>query len=318
MTVSASGDALWPLLSDLGAAIAAPEAEPSPYAALLTRLSAHCGATAELWRVEGVEGVAAGWQLLAQSTSGLPGVPVPKAPSVAATSAAAALRPIAITRPFQQLALPLLVRGRLQGILSLHAADGPLLAWQGALEHLAPLLALALHADSPPGTTEETALAQVATLASGAHLREQLERDLARARRTFRPCALLLTGIDRFEEFVATVGAATWEQIAQSLTITLRDVCRDGDMVGRHGTDRHLIFLPESDGAGAALAARRYLSQLYRRPIVVPRHEPFYLDASIGVALFPVDGATAGELLASASEALATAQQLGGRRVVAA
>lgn len=319
MMVSASSDAFWPSITELGAAIASPALEPPPYAALIARVAALCGATTELWRVGAVDNADAGWQLLAHSAPGGLIAPAPKVPAAVAGSAAAALRSVAITQPFQQLALPLLVRGQLLGVLSLHAAaDGPLLAWQDALGGFVPLLALALHADVPAGPAEETVVGRVAALASGAHLGEQLERELARARRTFRPCALLLTGIDRFEEFVATVGATTWEQIAQSLMITLRDVCRDGDMVGRHGLDRYLIFLPESDGMGATLAARRYLSQLYRRPIIVPDHEPFYLDASIGIALFPVDGSTVSELLASASTALATAQHLGGRRAVAA
>lgn len=319
MTVSASGDAFWPLITELGAVIAAPAPEPLPFAALIARVAVLCGASTELWRIGGADSADARWQLLAYSAPGVLSGPAPKVPTVAATSAAVAFRPVTITQPFQQLALPLLVRGQLLGVLSLHAAaDGPLLAWHDALGSFAPLLALALHADGPIGPAEETVVGRVAALASSAHLGEQLERELARARRTFRPCALLLTGVDRFEEFVATVGATTWEQIAQSLMITLRDVCRDGDMVGRHGLDRHLIFLPESDGAGATLAARRYLSQLYRRPIIIPDHEPFYLNASIGIALFPVDGSTVSELLASASTALATAQQLGGRRAVAA
>jgi diguanylate cyclase (GGDEF)-like protein len=316
MTVSVNGDAFWPMIADLGAAIALPAAEP-PYAALLTLLADRCGAVAELWRTAAAT-PETGWQLLAHSASVGLTVSAPKSPAAVAGSAAAALRPVAVAQPFPQVALPLLVRGRLQGILYLHAADGRLLAWQEALAGLAPLLALSLHADLPAVPAEETMAQRVASLASSAHLSEQLERELARARRTFRPCALLMTGVDRFDEFVARVGASTWEQIAQSLTITLRDVCRDGDMVGRYGLDRHLIFLSESDGAGAALAARRYLSQLYRRPIIIPDHEPFYLDASIGIALFPVDGATVSELLASASTALATAQHLGGRRAVAA
>ncbi len=319
MTVSANSDAFWPLIADLGTTVASPATDLSSYTALIADLAALCGATAELWRSDSAVSADAGWQLLAYSVPGAPISSAPKAPAAAAISAAAALRPVAITQPFQQLALPLLVRGQLQGVLSLHAAaDGPLLGWQGALAGFAPLLALALYADAQVRPADELVVARVAALASSAHLGEQLERELARARRTFRPCALLMTGIDRYDEFVATVGATTWGQIAQSLTITLRDVCRDGDMVGRHGIDRHVIFLPESDGAGAALAARRYLSQLYRRPIVVPDHEPFYIDASIGIALFPVDGSTVSELLASASMALATAQQLGGRRAVAA
>lgn len=319
MTVSARGEALWPMLADLGAGFASPTAEPAPYAALVARLAALCGATTELWRSDASGGADTGWQLLAHSAPGALIVPAPKVPAGIARSAADARRPIAGTQPFQELALPLLVRGRVLGVLCLHAAaDGTLLTWQDALERLAPLLALALQADAPATPAGETAMQRVASLASGAHLSEQLDRELARARRTFRPCALLLIGIDRFEEFAATVGRATWEQIAQALTIALRDVCRDGDMAGRHGSDRHLIFLPEADGAGAALAARRYLSQLYRRPVVVPDHEPFYLDASIGIAVFPVDGVTVGELLSSASAALAMAQHLGGRRAVAA
>lgn len=318
MTVSASDDAFWSLIAELGAAIASPAGERPPYAALLSRLATLCGATVEVWRIDTTVTPGAGWRLLAHGAPGALVGPAPKAPTAIVGGVVAALRPVAISQPFQQLALPLLVRGRLLGVLCLRAVDGPLLSRQAALERFAPLLALALHADTPLNAADEAAMERFASLAIGVHLSEQLERELARARRTFRPCALLLTGVDRFEEFVATVGAATWEQIAQSLMITLRDVCRDGDMVGRHGAERHLIFLPEADGAGAALAARRYLSLLYRRPIIVPDHEPFYLDASIGIALFPVDGSTMGELLASAGAALATARYLGGRRAVAA
>lgn len=316
MAETARGDAFWPVIAELGAAIASPAANP-PYAALLAFLADRCGAVAELWRAV-VAMPEIEWQLVAHSAPGDRTVPAPNAPAAIAGSAAVTSRTVTVTQPLPQLALPLLVRGRLQGILCLQAADERLLAWQGALEGLAPLIALSLHADRPAVSAEEAMVRRVASLASSAHLSEQLERELARSRRTFRPCALLMIGIDRFDEFAARVGDATWEQIAQALTITLRDVCRDGDMVGRHGRDRHLIFLAEADGPGAALAARRYLGQLYRRPVIIPDHEPFYLDASIGIALFPVDGATVSELLASASAALATAQHLGGRRAVAA
>lgn len=320
MTMSASGGALWPVITELGLATALPTVVGPSYGALLARLAALCGATTELWGVDdGDTAPRARWRLLAQGSPDAARGPAPQAPAPSVSSAAALLRPIAAHDSCPQLALPLLVGGRLQGVLSLSAAPaGALLPWQGALEELAPLLALALHAFPPVGSTEETPAECLASFASSAHLGEQLDRELARARRTCRPCVLLLIGIDRFAALAAAVGAATCEQIAQALTILLREVSRDGDMVGRHGPDQQLIFLPDTDGQGAGMAAQRYLAQLYRRPIIVPGHEPFYLDASIGIALFPVDGATASALVESAATALGVAQRLGGRRSVAA
>lgn len=320
MIMSASDEALWPLIAELGAITALPVVDRPNYGALLNRLATLCGATTELWGVgDGGGTPSARWHLLAQGSPVAVVGPTPQTPALVVSSAATALHAIAATDPYPQLALPLIVQGRLHGVLYLRAErDSALLPWQGALARFAPLLALALHAVSPSEGSQETTTDVPLSLVSTTGLSEQLDREVARARRTCRPCALLLIGIDHFAALAEAVGPETCEQIGQALTVILHGVCRNGDMVGRHGLDRQLLFLPDTDGQGAGLAAQRYLAQLYRRPIVVAGHEPLYLDASIGIALFPVDGATASELVESAVAALRLAQRLGGRRTVAA
>lgn len=325
MSVEIRGEALWSLVAELGAATALASEKLPLVRATLRRLAILCEATVELWRAgTSDDPLDQGWHLLAgEKAAGRGAITASLTPPLDDTvlSAALCLQTIAVNEPYPALTLPIVACHRLQGVLLVRAQHptAATLAWRTPLEAFAPVLGLFLHAlDLDAALVSESAFDRLGGIATKAHLSDQLERELARARRSRQTFSLLMVGLDRYDALGLAHGAAPRDRIAQMLAMLLRDSCRDCDVIGRFAPDRFLILLPDSNGQGAQIAASRHLEHLYRRPIVLPDHEPFYLDVSIGIALFPVDGLTPGELIESANGALVAAQRLGGRRAIAA
>jgi diguanylate cyclase (GGDEF)-like protein len=325
MSVAGRGEELWSLVAELSAATSLTTGQLPLIRATLRRLAILCEATVELWRAgDGDDPLDQGWQLLAgEMAAGHRAVTASLTPPLDDTvlSAALCLQTIAVTAPLPALILPVVACHRLQGVLLVRAQHpaAATLDWRTPLEAFTPVLGLFLHAlDLDASLSSERAVDRLAGVASAARLSDQLDRELARARRARQSFTLLMVGLDRYDALGLEVGAAQRDRIVQLLALMLRDTCRDCDAIGRYAHDRFLILLPDSNAQGAQIVATRHLEHLYRRPIVLPGHEPFYLDVSIGIALFPVDGLTPAELIESANNALVAARRLGGRRAVAA
>lgn len=313
------------LAAELSAATVSATEQLPTLRATLRRFAALSFSVVELWRVDGDPTLDdAGWRLLAVEQAPLPGaIPAALTPPLddLIRSVAFSRQLFTVDAPTPTLALPLIAWDRVQGVLLVRAirvADD-LVSWQPPLAQLAPLLALCLCSLSPEGQRLTRAAGEYPLEPVGrACLLEQLERELARARRSRQAFAVLLLGLDRFDALRQAVGTAGQERALGQLGTALRATCRDGDLMRRYSRDCFLLLLPDSDSQGASFVARRYLDHLYRRPLAVHGHEPLYLDFSIGIALFPVDGLTPTELVDSAAEALVSARRLGGRRAVAA
>jgi diguanylate cyclase (GGDEF)-like protein len=325
MDAGERGEELWPLVAELSAATARATGKMPVIRSTLRHLAILCEASVELWRAgEGDDPLDQGWHLLAgEMASGSGAVTASLTPPLDDTvlSAALCLQTIAVTEPLPALTLPLVACHRLQGVLLVRAqqAAAATLDWRNPLEAFTPVLGLFLHAlDLDAALVSEPAFDRLAGVASAARLSDQLDRELARARRTRQSFTLLMVGLDRYDALGLELGAAQRDRIAQLLAVMLRDACRDSDVIGRYAPDRFLILLPDTNSQGAQIVASRQLEHLYRRPIILPGHEPFYLDVSIGIALFPVDGLTHAEMIESANNALVAARRLGGRRAVAA
>ena len=316
--------ALWPIVAELGKA-ASPSTEKLPLLRdVLTRLATLCEASVELWCVgTGHEPHDAGWRLLVAERSAAREVPLALlAPPLddMIRNAALSRRTIVVPAPVPALAVPFSAGERLQGVLLVRAVSLlSLSAWRESLEQFAPLLGLSIAALELNPILPTIATADTLTAPSiQSSIGERLEQEVARARRTRRTFAVLLTSLDQYADLTSIVGVDMRERVMQQLETMLRETCRDSDVVGRYDRDRLMFLLPDSSVQGAAYVTQRQLDHLYRRPLRFPGYEPLYLDISIGIALFPVDGLTASELIENATTALATAQLLGGRRAVAA
>jgi diguanylate cyclase (GGDEF)-like protein len=108
--------------------------------------------------------------------------------------------------------------------------------------------------------------------------------------------ALLTLDVDRFKEINEAHGHLEGDRLLQEVGRVLVENVRGGDVVARQGGDEFSVLLPEADATGATLLARRIEEAL--ASIEAADHAP--VRASIGVAVFPQDGATPNDLLEKA------------------
>jgi diguanylate cyclase (GGDEF)-like protein len=108
--------------------------------------------------------------------------------------------------------------------------------------------------------------------------------------------ALLTLDVDRFKEINEAHGHLEGDRLLQEVGRVLVENVRGTDVVARQGGDEFSVLLPESDEAGATMLARRIEEAL--ASIEAADHAP--VRASIGVAVFPQDGATPADLLEKA------------------
>ena len=148
------------------------------------------------------------------------------------------------------------------------------------------------------------------------------ERALEHARRLNHQAALLLIDLDRFKIINDTLGHAAGDDLLVEVARRLRACVRHCDQVmegaleavgsrshrtleavGRLGGDEFVALLPEvADERDAERVAARVLEAM-REPIFVAGQECF-VTASVGIALFPRDGAAVADLLRNSDVAM--------------
>jgi PAS domain S-box-containing protein len=148
------------------------------------------------------------------------------------------------------------------------------------------------------------------------------ERALEHARRLGHQVALLLIDLDRFKVINDTLGHGAGDELLMEVSRRLRSCVRHSDQVmessleamgsrshrtleavGRLGGDEFVALLPEvADERDAERVAKRILD-LMREPIFVGGQECF-VTASVGIALYPRDGATMADVLRNADVAM--------------
>jgi diguanylate cyclase (GGDEF)-like protein/PAS domain S-box-containing protein len=135
---------------------------------------------------------------------------------------------------------------------------------------------------------------------------EQLELALARARRGGLAVAILCLDLDRFKEVNDTLGHAYGDQMLVEVAARLRAGARDTDVVSRIGGDEFVILLADLDVQDAphlAETVAERIRDLLAEPLAINPVE-LKVEASIGVALYPLDSRDAKGLLAVADAAM--------------
>jgi diguanylate cyclase (GGDEF)-like protein/PAS domain S-box-containing protein len=125
-----------------------------------------------------------------------------------------------------------------------------------------------------------------------------------------RLCVMFLS-LDRFKKFNDTLGHTIGDQLLKRAAERLTAAARDGDTVARFGSDEFAFLLTRIGGADDAARAAGEFQRALDPVFVVEGHE-LYVTASIGISVFPEDGADAQDLLKSAGSALYRAKQSGG------
>ncbi len=146
-------------------------------------------------------------------------------------------------------------------------------------------------------------------------LSDRLTLELARAQRRGDIGAVLFLDLDRFKTINDALGHAIGDLYLSQVSHLFQSVLRTEDTLSRWGGDEFLVLLPSlaTDAQEAARRAHVVASQLTAQlaeAIHIEGHE-LQLDASIGITLYPTDGATSDELLSHADTAMYQAKQAG-------
>ncbi len=139
---------------------------------------------------------------------------------------------------------------------------------------------------------------------------DRLAHALAQASRRGTRVAVLYMDLDRFKHINDTLGHAAGDALLRLVAARLDSRIRGSDTLARLGGDEFTVVLDEISDTGDAMRVGSDLIEAMRAPFRVGARE-LYVTASMGMSLFPDDGADAGTLMANADVAMYRAKDLG-------
>ncbi|MBW8846601.1 MAG: diguanylate cyclase, partial [Burkholderiales bacterium] len=142
------------------------------------------------------------------------------------------------------------------------------------------------------------------------HFVASLERALLGADRNHASVALLFIDLDHFKTVNDTLGHAAGDQLLIEVAGRLRKAVRAEDLVARLAGDEFVVLLERLHGRDEAVGvARKVLADLAAPQQI--EGQAITPMASIGIAMYPGDGLSAGDLLDAADNAMYEAKRLG-------
>ena len=140
---------------------------------------------------------------------------------------------------------------------------------------------------------------------------ERLERAMARRiRHKDAQFAVLFIDLDRFKRVNDSLGHAAGDELLVRAGERLRACVRKSDLVARLGGDEFTAVLPDMREASDAATVAQHLIAALSQPYDIG-HGNTFVAASVGIAMYPADGATAPELLRHADMAMYQAKERG-------
>ncbi|MBL8517846.1 MAG: diguanylate cyclase [Betaproteobacteria bacterium] len=139
---------------------------------------------------------------------------------------------------------------------------------------------------------------------------DRLEQAIAHARRERSTLAVLYLDLDGFKPVNDAHGHAAGDQLLCELARRLKGAVREGDTVARLGGDEFVVLLDPCESVDAAAQVAEKLLAVVAAPVAMAE-TAVSVGVSIGIALFPRDGASAVALLDRADKSLYRAKAEG-------
>lgn len=216
---------------------------------------------------------------------------------------------------------PLLVKGKLGGVLNLHKTESNAFTENELklIQAIANQTAIALEnarlyeqARNLSNTDELTGIA------NRRHFQEILKRETAHAKRYHSPFCLIMIDIDHFKQYNDTHGHLMGDTVLKKVAAILLQNTRGIDLVGRFGGEEFIILLPKTDREGAMAAAEKLRLRVAEETFSgAEESQPEgRITLSLGVSEFPTDSKDIYELINLADKALYQAKETGRNRTV--
>ena len=145
-------------------------------------------------------------------------------------------------------------------------------------------------------------------LSNRRHLHHELQRAIEQATHEGRHLAVLYLDLDGFKAANDYAGHEAGDAILKEVARRLKAGVRQSDLVARVGGDEFVVLLAGCGNEAGAQAVAEGLRTRLAAPFQL-RGGSTQLDASVGIALFPDDGATVDVLLALADQRMYRAKR---------
>jgi diguanylate cyclase (GGDEF)-like protein/PAS domain S-box-containing protein len=139
---------------------------------------------------------------------------------------------------------------------------------------------------------------------------DRLGHALAAARRSGEQMAILFLDLDRFKPINDTLGHASGDRVLQEVAARLVKCVREADTVARQGGDEFVIILADIGSAARAVHVAELVLKAIEQDFMVG-DQVLHISTSIGIAMYPADGADIDTLLKHADIAMYHAKQNG-------
>lgn len=141
-------------------------------------------------------------------------------------------------------------------------------------------------------------------------LLKQTVEDLIETRINSRESfALLYMDLDRFKNINDSMGHYIGDQLLKAVGTRLQTLVRQNDLVGRLSGDEFLILCSSTTKQGAQMVAQRIVNEVSKSFLI--ENLEIFIAPSIGISMFPEDGAQYDTLLRNADSAMYLAKQSG-------
>lgn len=144
-------------------------------------------------------------------------------------------------------------------------------------------------------------------------IKEEVEKELARCRRSgYRACVVMLD-LDHFKTVNDTWGHSQGDSVIRTLANLLRNRLRETDMIGRYGGEEFLVVLPQCDVSSATELIRGIVESFSELSFVAGENS-YQVTLSAGIAA--INDFTTGEDALNAADQALYNRKRGGRNGV--
>ncbi|HLZ04769.1 MAG TPA: EAL domain-containing protein [Bradyrhizobium sp.] len=141
--------------------------------------------------------------------------------------------------------------------------------------------------------------------------RERIERELKKVANG-EPFALLYIDIDEFKGINDSLGHHVGDELLKAVASRIRSRVKDSDLVARLGGDEFAVIRTGATSADEVAAFVTRIHEAIRQPYQCLGHQ-LSSDASIGIAMAPLDGTSHDQLIKNADLAMYAAKSSGRR-----
>ena len=145
-------------------------------------------------------------------------------------------------------------------------------------------------------------------------LAECLEQAIVHAQHSSLMTGVIYIDLDGFKFVNDTLGHEAGDALLQQVAERLNTRVRPADTLARMGGDEFMLVVPDMSAPEAAMSVAERLAEVLQDPFHIAGH-PLYITASMGISLYPQDGANVSALRRAADSAMYDAKHGGKDRI---